>query len=609
MASSLRERIFFQGCSQCKSCRKTYWEGLDVDFYGLGFLVSAVGVLPLLFARKWITTAVLCFLGTIVWGSIFYLSVPFMVWPWYGLYGFATALMLLVSSVMACCDFFLEKFTFRPFSCAIWLFLLFMVFSPISGCALFRSSDYASLIGNVETRVWTQDIQPKDPRHIRMASVENALFMARQAFGQAGSIGSQFEICEDSATPQFIDGKFKIVVPIDFRGLWQWNATGTVPGYVLVDGEDPSTSAQFIQLPEGKQFTYSPNAYFGCNLKRHLWRQGYRNYGLTSYTLEIDDQNNPWWTVTLYEPACFAWGERFAGIVLVNPVNGECTMYEPGEIPSWVDLAVPSSFVYNWVGSKGKYHSGFWNTVFGKRNIVKPEYPVMVYGSDGEPYWVTGVTSDNKKDTSLVGLYYTCTRTGKSVFYKAEGSTDQAILEAVAKNEQVQFKRLHGTVPQIYNIRGTMASVVPLLNESHMFQGVAIVNVKNVQLMGVGKDQFEALREYERILPLGGHQIAPELSRKVVSHTGVVERMVMVPKGNEPIFYLYLKDVPHIFTGGVQLSPKLPLTKVGDQVTIEYYASGQSIEPLHAFDNPAIKLEMTTHESHVQRKEGITSKK
>ena len=580
----------------------------------LGLLCAVIGILPLLLARKIGAAIVLGLVGWLAFGYLFYSVVPFTVWPWFGGFGLGTAIMLIISCVvilLAGADKYgsLELDGGATTGLVLTVVaLLVMVFSPMSGCDMINSQKYAGLIGEVETRTWTQDIQPKDPRHIRMANHENALFLARQAFGQAGAVGSQFEVMEGSITPQIIKKKFCVVVPIDFRSYWAWNDKGNVPGYIVVDGEDPTAEALFVLLPKEKQFKYTPEACFEFNLERHIWRKGYSNYAVTSYTLEIDDNDHPWWTVTLYKPACFAWGQVFAGILLVDPVSGDIQMFEPNKIPKWIDVALPPHIVKNWVNYHGRFQNGFWNANFAGSGVVQAEDPVMVYGSDGEPYYVTGVTSSNNKETSLIGLYYTHTRTGKSVYYSASGSTDKAILNAVNTNSDVHYRRLHGTVPQIYNIHGTMASIVPLLNDNHIYQGVAIVDVKNVQIMGVGKDQFEALRQYERALPLTGHQIAPDLSKALSRQNGVVERITLMPQGTEPIFYLYFKGIPHIFTGGTQLSPKLPLTREGDQVDLEYYASGQSIEPMHGFDNPMIRLSATSQEIQVQAA-GATTRK
>lgn len=566
-------------------------------FYLLALAVSGIGVIPLLVGRKPVPASITVLVSAFVIATIFYLAVPSLVWPWWGLAGVAVLILWIISAAAHCVIEGGPRHT-------LWLpaaLLGAMSCSCIQGCPLVAANRYAALLGTVEERTWTQDVQPKDPKHIRMASRENAIRLAKQALGQEGAIGSQFEILESSITPQFVDGKFCLIVPIDFSGWLTWRSTRKVPGYIHVDGEDPQAPAKFVKLAEDQQFAYSPGAFWGYNLVRHLWNMGYRHVAFASYLLEIDDNHKPWWVITVYEPTIFASGEKMLGTVLLDPSNGEQTFYPTGEIPHWVDVALPPSFAENYVDWHGLYDGGWWNSWTSRKNVTVGETPLLVYGSDNEPYYAVGVTSTSEADTSLVGLYYIHTRTGKATFYKARGSTESAILGAVDKNERVQFRHLHGTVPQIYNIYGTMACVVPLLNDSHLFQGVAIVNVENVQMMGVGDDQFEALRAYQKVLPVSGHQIAPELAHALQRVEGRVDRVVVLPQSGDPTFYLHLEGVPHVFTGGVSLSPeKPPLTQVGDQVSIEYYNSGEAIEPMHAFDNLSLPLEATTAETEVR---------
>jgi hypothetical protein len=574
-----------------------------MDFLFLALLVAALGSIPLWIRRKFVEgTFFLVVSALILWG-IFYLSTPLTVWPLKGAYGYLTILLFFIAAIIA--SFEDGEPVFHPEMIGAIVLVLVAFIAPMGGCGFIGHSKYASLLGEVEERVWTQDVQPKDPRHMRMSCSENAAFVAKQAFGQAGAIGSQFEVKNELVTPQLINKQFRLIVPVDFAGFWRWLYTKKIPGYIVVNGEDPTVPGTFVQLPEDKQFRYSPSAYWSHNLARHIWRKGYRNYAFTSCKLEVDDSNKEWWIVTLYKPVAAFWGPRFEGVLLVDPVSGDCIRHEPGKIPLWVDLAIPGEFVEKWVDYRGFYHRGWWNSWLGKKELTCAENPVMVYGNDGEPYWVTGQTSINTKDTSLLGLYYTDTRTAKTVSYKADGSTDASILNAVAKNEQVQYKQLHGVVPQVYNVLGTMASVVPLLNDGHMFQGVAVVNVKNVQIMGIGKDQFEAFREYDRLLSQSGHQVAPDLSRKIDRVVGTVKRITLVPQGSVPVFYLLIDGVPHSFTAGLQLSPELVFTREGDQVVITYYASGQTLEPMDSFDNQAIALESTQQEKDVASQAGI----
>jgi hypothetical protein len=331
-----------------------------------------------------------------------------------------------------------------------------------------------------------------------------------------------------------------------------------------------------------------PGACFGENLERHLWSEGYYDVGLTDYTFEIDEAGKAWWVVTVFEPTIAFWGEMVTGVAVVDPGNGDITFYPLGRVPHWIDRVIPADFVENWIEAYGEYRNGWVNSWWGKKDIVVPEEPNIVYGSDGEPYWATGITSHNEKDESLVGLIYTHARTGKSVYYRAVGGTDTAVLEAV--NNKVAYKKWHGASPVLYNLYGTMASIVPLLGESHTFQGVAIVRVDTLQV-AVGEDQYVALREYQKMLAMSGQQVAFEAEHDQQRLEGTVDRFAAEVKGAETMYYLHLAGVDRLFTGASELSPKLPLTHEGDMVELVYIASGEDVVPLIGFDNRSLPLQ------------------
>ncbi|MDO8512348.1 MAG: hypothetical protein Q7S57_03680 [bacterium] len=578
------------------------------SFTLLALVVSVLGVLPLLAAKRLQAAGVMASVAFVAILPMLALAVPSLVWPWWGMPGILVVLLWVICPVI---DILISnsdqpdepiKIRTAPLYMTAVLVSV-MVLSGFRGCTAFTAGEYANLIGDVDEKVWNQDIQPKDPRHIRMASLENAIALAEQQLGKGGAIGSQFQLLKSGATAQFVNGKFVTVVPLDYASFSAWSSSKGVPGYVVVDNEDPRAEASLVMLPDEKKFVYTPSAYWGYNLERHLWWNGFATKGLDDFTLEIDDSGKPWWTVTVFEPTIYCWGEKMTGVVAVDPVSGVTEFYPVGKIPDWVDSAMPRKFAKSYVDFRGKYSLGWINAdIWGHKDLTKADgYPLLVFGSDGVPYFVVSVTSVNDKDASQVGLYYFNTRTGKATYYKASGSTESAVVNAVNKNEQVQFKHLHGSVPQIYNIYGTMCSVVPLLNESHLFQGVAIVDVANIQVMGIGKDQFEALRAFQKALPVSGRQVAPELSRKVETLEGKVSRVAVINQNGDATFYMVLESVPHLFTCGISLCPeKLPVTEVGDTVRIEYYGSGERIEPLHAFDNTSLKIEGTDSEKEVR---------
>ncbi|OGZ16632.1 MAG: hypothetical protein A3G11_00875 [Candidatus Lloydbacteria bacterium RIFCSPLOWO2_12_FULL_51_9] len=559
---------------------------------------SFTGVIPILAQLMWRggKPAVVQFLlGTLVCWVLFYLSTPSTVWPLWGIFGLLTFLMLIVAMFVA--GIYSEP---APPLIAIVFplaFLAMYVVSNIAGWGMFRADDYKAMIGTVETRDWTQDIQPKDPKHMRMSTVENAVYLSGKAVGQAGTIGSQFQISESHMTLQMVKGELWYVVPLDFAGFSTWLNVDGVPAYVMVHGEDPQVAPKLVELAQGKRFRYTPGAFWGNELERHLRTNGYTDIGLAEFKFEIDDDGKPWWVVPLFKPTISWGGEKVTGILLVDPASGEIFQKQMHEVPAWVDRVVPERFVENYLSWAGEYAHGWYNSWWGKKDLTEPESPTLIYGADNQPDWVSGVTSTNNNDESLVALVYTNSRTGKSVRYVVKGGgTDAAVLDAVDKNQDVQLKRLHGVGPQLYNVYGTMASVVPLLNESHAFQGVAVVNIEKIQMVAVGINQHEAMRKYQVLLSQSGQTVVPDGAHEVIKVEGVVDRFFL----ESSIYSLHLVGVPHGFTGGSAGFPKLPFSKPGDRVQIEYFASGEDVVPMQKFENLSLPLSATNAQQEVR---------
>lgn len=547
-------------------------------------LISAiVGVLPLLVfggqKRGYAVPIAIC--GFFISWLIYWAGLPSMVWPlWGGVGAVIFVLWIIGAAVYSMSE---EEFThawwFPIIAAVIYLFV------AISGSGLFRSQDYAKLIGQVEEREWTQDVQPKDPAHIRLVPRDLAEWLADKQLGEVkGAIGSQFNVSKKHMTLQLIKGELWYVAPLDFNGFTSWTSADVSPGYVMVNAEDP---LQPVIVKSDQKFSYMPNAYWGHYLDRYLWSHGYMSKGLTDYSFEIDESGQPWWVVTVFEPTISWWGKKVTGVVVVNPTDGNITFHALGSIPNWIDRAVPASFVTDYITNWGMYSGGWWNSVWGKKNIIEGEDPTLNYGSNGEPYWVATLTSSNTNDEALIGLVYYDSRTAKVVKYHAIGGTEAAVLMAV--NNKVIYQHWHGTDPVLYNIYGTMASIVPILGENHTFQGVAITKMDNLQV-AVGQDQYVALREYQKLLSLSGQQIAAELAYTHTSITGIVDRFADEIKGTEMIYYIHLRGGDRLFTGMSELSPKLPVSKEGDSVKLTYIDSPEDVVPLVGFDNLSLPL-------------------
>lgn len=573
-------------------------------YLGVAFLVSVIASIPLFVGRQSGIGVTAVILGTLFGWWIGYGSSAGFAGPMFGFALFFVAVGSTVAAIIALnTDTHEETHVGLIFVLPIMAWLsLFCI--TIAGSEMLNAPQYRVLIGDMEKRVWTQDIQPKDPAHVRLVSSENAIYLAKKVVGELGTIGSQFQVHESLLTLQAIKGELWYVVPLDFAGFRPWLNTGTSVGYIMVHAEDPNHQPIVKQLPKEKQFVYTPEAWFGNDLIRHLRLDGGNlRVDFRGTHLEIDDGGEAWWITAVTEPSIGQWGDKVKGVLITNPVTGESKLAALGEVPAWVDRVIPRKLTKGYLDYWGEYVHGWMNSWWGKRDLTEAEEPSLIYSSAQDPKYVTGITSQNSNDDSLVGVVYTHTRTGESVYYEIKGgATDEAVGKAVSKFQDVQFKHLHPGNPQLYNLYGTMASIVPLVNENHAYSGVAIANINNVQQIATGRSLAEAVRQYQRLLGQTGDLANIEKDKALAVIEGVIIRAKQDLSQSGSVYYVVVEGKKHAFVGGTGEFPLLPLAQAGDRVKIEYYASGESIVPMHSFENLTLPIEKKATEKAVDER-------
>jgi len=568
----------------------------------LALFTATCGVFPLFLMgvfgsedkKEKITGSIIAFFiaWPLLWW-IYYAGTPSVVWPFAGIIGVVIVCLWLVCAILDCVikDHFSWALVFPIIGALIFLG---------RGCGtsnVFYSRDYAKMIGTIEDREWTQDVQPKDPKHIRLVPVELAVWLANKQLGEApGAIGSQFEVADEYMTLQMIKNELWYAAPLDYRGFGVWTSAKCAPGYVLVHAEDPLRQ---VIVKADEKFIYTPGAFFGENLERHLWSNGYYDKGMQDITFEIEEDGHAWWTMTIFEPTIGWWGKKVLGIAMVKPETGEIQFKNMDQIPHWVDRVIPDDFVTDYVTWWGELSAGWINSWWGSHNLTVPLKPNIIYGSDNEPYWMCDLTSSNEGDQSLVGLIYVNSRTGRAIKYHAVGNTETAAITAV--NNKVSYRNLHGASPVIYNILGTMASIIPLLGANHTYQGVAIVKLDNGQV-AIGDDQYVALREYQKLISMSGQQISPELAHAHKSISGKISRISHEVKGNETMYYILLENGDQLFTGASELSPKLPMAQPGDDAKLSFIETNESVVPMLGFDDISLRLKVSENQQAVNEK-------
>ena len=460
---------------------------------------------------------------------------------------------------------------------------------------ILRATSLASVVGQVEKKEWNSSLAPVDPKHIRLVSNEQARWIGAKALSEG--LGSVYQ--PGSYSLQKIGDRLYWVAALDFQGWRRWVSMDSAPGAIVVDAHDPTAPARLVQKDaEGHEIKlrFTPGAFFGRNLERHVWSSGYATYELEGWHLELDDSFRPFWVVTALKPSIGFSGEKPEKVLTVNPDSGELKEYSPENTPPWIDRVVPEEVAVNNLKWWGLYRQGWWSSWLGSQSLLEPtalngEAAWLVYGHDGRCYWYSGLTSVSDRDDTLLGYTLTDSRSGKTTEYKVSGTTagtaNSAVSAAAAKVSN--FRGYHPTQPIPYNIYGHLAYIVPIVNENHLFQRVAIVDV-TCQKVALGEDKQSALQEFKQLLGgVSGNGASPTLDSAVKSVTFTVSRMAESVRNGNSTVYLYTGSFPgRTFFGSSQQGPQLFLTREGDSVTIKFLDTDESLIPIQEIKNPAL---------------------
>ena len=199
---------------------------------------------------------------------------------------------------------------------------------------MFRSESYRNLIGEVKDgNDLKNHIAPISLDEIRVVDERLAMLLGEKIIGSQPSLGSQTEIGD--FTIQKVNNKLYWVAPLLHTGFLKWfnNSEGT-PGYVMVSATN-ERDVKLVQEINGKpiKIKYQPEAFFGSEIERHVYFNGYTTTGLADFNFEIDDAGVPFWIVTTYKKEVGFGGSNATGSLVVNAQTGEIQHYEIGIKP------------------------------------------------------------------------------------------------------------------------------------------------------------------------------------------------------------------------------------------------------------------------------------
>ena len=481
-----------------------------------------------------------------------------------------------------------QRFTItnkRNFKIAIGILAIAVVLPTLASTPIIRAKAYRNLLGTVKESEFTKDVSPVNVNEIRIVDEDMAMKLGDKKLGEVPAIGSVSKLGEFHI--QKVKDKLYWVAPLVHRDFIKWvtNMGGT-NGYVMVSANDPQ-DVKLVQKANGEdvKIVYQPDAYILQDLHRHVYINGGMSKGMADYTLEIDDNGKPYWVVSLYEHKVGFGGANVNGTAIVDTKTGETKFYSIKDTPEWVDRIQPESFVVDQINSWGVYVNGFINSVISEKGVLKAtEGTSLVYGDDDRSYWYTGITSAGG-DESTIGFMLVDSRTKEAKLYKQPGATEMAAMKSAEGS--VQEKNYEATFPVMYNILGQPTYVSSLKDKAGLVKRVVFVSVEDYNIVGVGRDKAEAMKNYKDALESGGSSLEIDESDEFDKELeGTVKRIAADTKNGNTVYYLTLDtEEGNIFYATSKISKELPLTKEGDKIKITFSKDEKDVIEIDEFDN------------------------
>ncbi|MEI7028149.1 hypothetical protein [Paenibacillus sp. y28] len=423
--------------------------------------------------------------------------------------------------------------------------------------------------------------------HIPSVPIESARYKAEKLIGGIEN-SSYYRLGE--LTRQKIMQEEYWVAPIEYKGFFESQKAGYIPGYIKVSAERKDEIGEIVK---GYTMRYIPSAYFDHNLERRV-RSEFPTDIIIGSGFEPNDEGKPIYVVAVGHYNKFRTGTVLDGAVLVDSETGELRKYDLKDVPDFVDFVVTPNLASEYNEWQAKYKHGFWNYAFGKTDVNEVtkwntgEEVIGVFGTDNRMYWFTDHTSPGTN--SMKGYSLMDGRTGKFFMYVGSNgfANGKAALDAV--HNTFKKEQWTGTNPLLYNIYSTDTWFVPVIDANGMLRSIALVNAQNPQIVAAGQTRQEALNIYKlKLATEGSGDNTPTNISKRKEITGTVIRVGMNQMGESATIQLLLSNSDRVFNVDPKSSIYATFIHEGDQVTLSYVDTDEKSVSVENLYNETLK--------------------
>lgn len=515
--------------------------------------------------------------GLLLWGLSYWLM-PTWATDFGGIY------LILMISAIPLTLFSLNRLAIGGLIAAFFLYVVVVFFTT---APMVRADSYYEMLGKETAGQFDDALPPIDIDQAPLVSQDMALQAMQKRMSEIASLASQVRV--GTPVKQLVNGKLVWVAFMEHSGFFKWYEDGATPGYLVVSAHDPADVKMVMELKgQPLKLRYVSSAYFGDNVERRAYSNGLRTTGLTDFEPEIDDEGVPYYVGTLFEHKVGFSGSEATGIVTVNSLTGEVAKYALGKEPAWVDRIQPVEFVAEQMADRGEYIKGYINLNNEGRMKVDGTLD-LVYGSDGRPYWVGGMTALGTNN-GLSGFYFVDSKT-KAVRWLKVPSVSQDTAAHAVENVNPE-KKYTATNPLPFLVAGAPTYVMALRDAQGVSRAYGMVDMRNNQVIGVGDTLSATLRSYQA--KRSTNKVSADIGARAKEQElkGTVVRIASEFRNNQTMYYVTLKvgDTVrgNIYTGSSDLSEDLVLTKPGDAVTVTVSDTDTRLVNMSKFHNTDI---------------------
>jgi hypothetical protein len=322
------------------------------------------------------------------------------------------------------------------FALAILIVSSFMPYVAPSG--LVKNPLYDSLTHGKEKG--ENNMTLEDPNEVRVVSWLLATQYLQRSYGDAAATLDSSDSGLFSYTdPAYVNGRF-VWVNAPYFESWKWFGGKKVPFFVYVENDPANITSESTNLTHKvptQLETHEIRITWAKRLEQLAFHRYAAQYEIAQIRFTIDDDENPYWIIYLAERDLIYNMLHLEKLLIVDATdmdrNWEYDVTDP-DIPDWMEVVYPDSYVYQWVWHWAEYRLGLGYRWFNKAHLYEPDDSAARFiVIQGTTYWQIPLVQ--KTSHVLGGYVWVDTRTGEATFFNRE---DRSLADKDTVEEQIQ---------------------------------------------------------------------------------------------------------------------------------------------------------------------------